>query len=74
MKVEVSCLDCDGGYLVDAEALEAGLPCPGCGQPLDSSPSNETDPVADEAGIDLPAASEEATMNFWMRLLPVSAT
>jgi len=39
MKVEVCCPDCDGGYLVDAEALEAGLPCPGCGRSLDGGPS-----------------------------------
>ena len=61
MKVEVNCQDCDGGYLVDAEALGAGVPCPGCGRPLDAGPSNETDAVAQEVGIDLPAASEEAT-------------
>ena len=36
MKIEVCCPDCDGGYLVDAEALETGLPCPGCGRILDA--------------------------------------
>lgn len=60
MKVEVCCRECDGGYLVDAEALEAGLPCPGCGRPLDAGPSNEAAPVAEEVGIDRPAASEVA--------------
>jgi len=60
MKVEVRCPDCDGGYLVDAEALGAGLPCPGCGQSLDGGPSGGNDPVAQEVGIDLPAATEEA--------------
>ena len=58
MKVEVCCPDCDGGYLVDAEAVEAGLPCPGCGQRLDGGSSDGTDPVAQEVGVDLPAASE----------------
>ena len=61
MKVEVCCPDCDGGYLVDAEALEAGLPCPGCGRPLDGGPSDGTDPVTQEVGVDLPAARAAAT-------------
>ncbi len=61
MKVEVCCPDCDGGYLVDAEALEAGLPCPGCGRSLDGGPSDGTGLVAEEVGVDRPATSETAT-------------
>jgi CheY-like chemotaxis protein len=57
MKIEICCPDCDGGYLVDAEALEAGLPCPGCGRALDGSP-DIVGPVANDVHVDLPAASE----------------
>jgi CheY-like chemotaxis protein len=54
MKIEICCPDCDGGYLVDAEALEAGLPCPGCGRALEG----EGGPVGNDVDVDLPAASE----------------
>ncbi len=58
MKVEVYCPDCDGGYLVDTAALEAGFPCPGCGRALDSGKPAEAEPVAPVAA---PAASEKDT-------------
>ena len=58
MKVEVCCTDCDGGYLVDADVLEAGLPCPGCGRTLDAEPSHGGGPIQ-QVGVDPPAASEK---------------
>ena len=61
MKVEVCCPDCDGGYLVEAEALETGLPCPGCGRALGGAPLAVAGSAAQEVGVDRPAASETAT-------------
>ena len=53
MKVEICCAECDGAYLVDADALGAGLPCPGCGRSLDGGSPVPAAPVA----VDHPAAS-----------------
>jgi CheY-like chemotaxis protein len=54
MKLEVCCPDCEGGYLVEAEVLEAGIPCPGCGRPLSSVASDVAGSVAREVGVDQP--------------------
>ena len=59
MKIEICCPDCDGGYLVDAEALETGLPCPGCGGTLDAVTADGAAPVVQEVAIHPPAASEK---------------
>ena len=61
MKVEIRCPDCEGGYLVDAEAFGAGLPCPGCGRALSGGPSDGAGPVVREVAVDRPAASEAAS-------------
>jgi len=58
MKVEVCCPDCDGGYLVEAEALETGLPCPGCGRALDGAPLAIAGPAAQEVAVDRPPTSD----------------
>jgi len=58
MKIEVCCPDCDGAYLVDAEVLVAGLPCPGCGRSLNGGPSEVAAPVVDKVDVDRPAATE----------------
>jgi len=62
MKLEVCCPDCEGGYLVEAEALEAGVPCPGCGRPLSSVAAEVAGSVAREVGVDQPVRTEAASV------------
>jgi len=51
MKVEICCPDCDGGYLVDADALEAGVPCPECGRTLNGESSEADSPAEAPAAV-----------------------
>jgi len=55
MKVEVRCRNCDGGYLVEAEVIEAGLPCPGCGRELRDDGSQPS-VVAEHREVQAPGA------------------
>ena len=61
MKIEIRCPNCDGGYLVDAEVLEAGLPCPECGRALDTVTPGGVAPVAKVAVVDPPVAAAVVT-------------
>ncbi|NIM01775.1 MAG: response regulator [Acidobacteria bacterium] len=58
MKIEICCPDCDGGYLVDSDALAAGFPCPGCGRVLEAEPAEPPLIEPNVMDVDLPASAE----------------
>jgi CheY-like chemotaxis protein len=78
MKVEISCPDCDGGYLVDADALEAGVPCPECGQILNGGSPDAAPPaaapvaVADSAVVTAPQVAVQTAVAVAPTIDPVS--